>query len=89
MQVAPDETLEPEPYEPGPPTTHQEAQARMSAPPRKEDLAERHARFAKPRKPMGPAPDDERRKRDEEHNQHADVPPTPPPQPASGTEPGG
>ena len=85
--MAADETFEPEPYEPGPPTTHEDADEEpMSGPPPKHALEERHERFSRPRKAMGPDPEDDRRKSPEEHGLHADVPPSPAPEPADEPE---
>ncbi len=70
----------PEPYEPGPPETKDPATPK-TVPPSREHLVERNKRFGRPRKPMGPKPEDDRRRALEEHGAPADVPPTPAPEP--------
>jgi hypothetical protein len=81
-EVAEDQPREPEPYEPGPPETGPEEEAtRGGESPTREQIAERNERFSRPRKPMGPAPEDDRRIGEEEAGPPADVPPTPPPEP--------
>lgn len=75
----------PEPYEPGPPVTEDEDRdADRAAQPSREELAARGERIARSRKPMGPEPEDDRRDAREEEGPPADVPPTPPPEPADG-----
>ena len=87
---ADEEAREPERYEPGPPETHEEeATPRLAEPPTREQLAERNERFSSPRKPMGPAPEDEERLGAEEPGEPADVRPTPTPEPAEGEPAGG
>ena len=80
--MADDEERTPERYEPEEPTIHEEAAAAEAPPPSREELAERHKRFSRPRKPMGPKPADERAPSPEEHGLPADIPATPTPEPS-------